>query len=183
MFAVDDILVMSKSVSTVSHWVTAVISSICSNVQISKYLDLSNCSQISSKSLNLWLFCLTKVTISGQAVFCPNFISTLMAAKYPNILHTCSYIRWRIPTIHQSTSYFPGCLWESETQNANRTISLVKLLPKYPYICWKGEFGTIRMKNSYNTKLQKALPNRRQIRSKSEIWKEIFEHLNRYELQ
>jgi hypothetical protein len=32
----------------------------------------------------------------------------------------------------------------------------------------------------YSTKLIEALPNRRQICSKSEIWKAIFEHLNRY---
>jgi hypothetical protein len=41
------------------------------------------------------------------------------------------------------------------------------------------ESGTIWMKNIYGTKLSDALPNRRQIRSKSEIWKAIFEHLNR----
>jgi hypothetical protein len=41
------------------------------------------------------------------------------------------------------------------------------------------ESGTIWMKNIYSTKLREALPNRRQIHSKSEIWKAIFEHLNR----
>jgi signal recognition particle subunit SEC65 len=57
--------------------------------------------------------------------------------------------------------------------------SLVKRSPKYPSICWKREFGMIWMKNNYGTKLRKAFPNRQQIRSKSEIWKAIFEHLNR----
>jgi len=39
--------------------------------------------------------------------------------------------------------------------------------------------GTIWMKNNYGTKLGEALPDRHQICSKSEIWKGIFEHLNR----
>jgi hypothetical protein len=41
------------------------------------------------------------------------------------------------------------------------------------------ELGTIWMKNNYGTKLREAFPNRRHIRSKSEIWNVIFEHLNR----
>jgi hypothetical protein len=75
--------------------------------------------------------------------------------------------------------YFPGRLWESETWNAHHFISLVKFLPKYQCTRWKWEFGTIWMKKNYSKKLREALPNCRQIHSKLEIWKAIFEHLNR----
>jgi hypothetical protein len=36
------------------------------------------------------------------------------------------------------------------------------------------------MKNNYSTKLQKTLPICRQIHSKSEIWKAVFEHSIRW---
>jgi hypothetical protein len=43
---------------------------------------------------------------------------------------------------------------------------------------WNGS-GMIWMKNNYGTKLREALPNCCQINSELEIWKGIFEHLNR----
>ena len=53
--------------------------SICSNVEITKYLDLSNRCQISSKSRNLWFFCLNLEEKSP----CPNFVSTPISANLP----------------------------------------------------------------------------------------------------
>jgi hypothetical protein len=71
---------------------------------------------------------------------------------------------------------------ESESQNTNRTISLV-IFAKISIYSLKmfgwNESGTIWMKNIYGTKLREALPNRRQICSKYKIWKMIFEDLNR----
>jgi hypothetical protein len=50
------------------------------------------------------------------------------------------------------------------------------------YLLKKGGWsksGMIWMKIIYGMKLREALPNRRQIHSKSEFWEAIFEHLNR----
>ena len=164
--------------------------SICSNVQITKYLNVSNRRQISSKSWNLWFFLPKfgrKVAMSRQAVFCPNFISTPISTKLPIFhiyhlhFHTLSdpsrqSICWR----HISLDV---CEREWITIfKSNRAISLVQFLPKYPSTRWKWE---VRMnpecwvKNNYGTKLREALPNHHQILSKQEIWKAIFEHLNR----
>jgi hypothetical protein len=66
-------------------------------------------------------------------------------------------------------SHVTGRLLESEMQNANRTISLVKLLPTYLYICGKREFGIIWMKKQSQHKVMKgpskSLPNLLQIRN------------------
>jgi hypothetical protein len=59
--------------------------SICSNVQITKYLNVSNHHQISSKSWNLWVFCLNleeKMPCQDRLLL-SKFVSTLISAKLP----------------------------------------------------------------------------------------------------
>ena len=162
-----------------TYWVTAII---CLSVQMFKYPNIWMF-QTAAKSLpNLKiciLFCLNlekKPTCCFLSKF--HFYSDLrQISKHPNLTHKFSYIRWLIPTIHQLTSYFPGHLWESETRTTNRAISLVKLLPKYPSTRWKWEFGTIWMKNNFDTKLRrpfqiaaKFVPNRKFGRRYLNIW-------------
>jgi len=104
-----------------SHLQTAPNSFFCSNVQISKYLDVPNLRQIPSKSQNLWFLC--QNLENSQHVRTGCFLSKFrvysdlrQTSKYSNILHTSSYIRRHIPTIHLLTSYFPGPLWERGSQ-------------------------------------------------------------------
>jgi hypothetical protein len=97
-----------------------------SNIQIFRW---SKPQQIPSKSQKLLFFCLHLEKSLHVRTGC-FFIQILFLLQlppniqHPNLQHTSSYIRRRIPTIHQLTSYFSGRLWESEMQNANCDISL-----------------------------------------------------------
>ena len=100
--------------------------------------------------------------------FC--FYSNLsQISKYSNLSHTFSCIWRTIPTIHLLTSYFPGHLCESESLFKSRRIFSSIFAKIFIYSLkmegWN-ESGMIWMENIYGTKLRKALPNRRQIRSK-----------------
>ena len=150
--------------------------SICSNVQITKYLDLSNRSKNSSKSRKLWFFLPKfgrKVAMSGQSVFCPNFITTPLSANLPIFQINHIHFHTLGDRSRQSISWchisLDVSVRESESRNANHAMSLVQFSPKYTSTCWKWEVGTnpeqFGCKTFYGTKLRKALPNRLQIRS------------------
>ena len=162
--------------------------SICSNVQITKYLDVSNLRQIPSKSQNLWFFCqnLEKSRHVRTGCFLSKF--RFYSAKLPNIQVYCIHhvhtlgdrsrqsICWR----HISLD-----IWVRERVTEcklRRIFSSIFTKISINLLKMRGwnESGTIWMNNNYGTKLREDLPNRHQIRSKKEIWKVIFEHLNRF---
>ena len=145
--------------------------SICSNVQITKYLDVPNLRQISSKSRILWFFCqnleeklpcpdrLFFVQISFLLRFC-------QISKYAPSIAIHFWLGWWADEIGVSNPVARHILRKIEPWNIIAPYFSSRFCQNKHLFAKKRQFGRIWKKNNYGMKLREALPNRRQIRSK-----------------
>ena len=145
--------------------------SICSDVQITKYLDVPNLCQISFKFSNVWFF-LQKF---GRKVTCRDLlffvqISFLLRfcqiSKHAPLIAINVWLGWWADKIGVSNPVACHNLRKIEPWSIIVPYFSSRFCQNKNLFTKKRQFGRTWKKNNYGMKLREALPNRHQICSK-----------------